>query len=137
MRRLKKKVKPGMICANTKVTAAMLANGIRVPCIVGANVYPYMGIVYDRRVSFGKGKKFRVCIYQAYNAYGLIGSEYNGIVVFDESKMQVLCDEISREPTGYFGASAHQVQSAEQLVNTDWETFRATINTHKNHRYEI
>jgi len=79
-------------------------------------VGPFMGVGFDKRVTFNcrnksgpRTRTFRIITYQAYNAFGLIGPEFNGVAVLDEDQKQVLCDNIEREQTGYFGVSAAQV----------------------------
>lgn len=51
---------------------------------------PYMGILRDE-----KRGRYRLALYCAYNAGGLIGSEYNGIVVLDDKDHCVVADNIA------------------------------------------
>lgn len=53
------------------------------------NIGPYTSVVADK----SRGR-YRLAIYQAYNALGLIGTEYNGIVVLDDEDKQVIADNI-------------------------------------------
>ena len=104
------------------------------------NVGPYTGVQYDKTVTFntptGK-RKFRFIIYQAYNAYGLIGSECNGIAILDEDNLQVVCDEISKQGTGWLGISPKQIKMAEGLIGMKWQDFQTFVNSHQRTRHTI
>lgn len=92
---------------------------------------PYMGVTRDKSLSFKAGRKarkFRIVIYGAYNAMGLIGSERNGIAVLDEDNRAVVCDDIARESSGYFGPSKNQLSLFEELAAMSWPVFRDFIN---------
>ena len=41
----------------------------------------------------------------AYNAFGLIGSEHNGIFVLNNTKKDVVLDEVMRLDSGFYGPS--------------------------------
>lgn len=104
------------------------------------SVGPYTGVTRDKVIKFKNGRKsraFRVLIYGAYNAYGLIGSEKNGIAVLDEDNRSVLCDEIARESSGYFGPSDRQLESFASITSMPWSEFRELINAHDRARYTI
>lgn len=104
------------------------------------NIGPYMGVTVDKRVTFKVGKKsrsFRVIIYGAFNAFGLIGPEKNGIAILDENERAVLADEIERESSGYFGPSKKQFQRAVDILKMPWPEFRELINNSGRNRYEI
>jgi hypothetical protein len=58
------------------------------------NVGPFNFVWADKFVSFGK-MKFRVVGYCAYNAMGLIGTEYNGIAILSENDKAVVTDNIA------------------------------------------
>ena len=117
----------------------------KVPGIVAKSVLPFMGVQFDKSVTFKTRKDggtykrtFRIITYQAYNAFGLIGSECNGVAVLDEDTKQVLCDEINKESTGYFGVSMAQVDWAKTLSSgMKWGEFRRFINSHPRKRYDI
>jgi len=101
---------------------------------------PYVGISYDATVSKNAGKKrrtFRIIVYGAYDAMGLIGSECNGVAILDEDRMHVLADEIMRQPSGWCGPSHGQVQVFEKLSKMKWADFQAFVNTSRRNRYEI
>lgn len=104
------------------------------------SVGPYTGVTRDKTIKFKVGRKsraFRVLVYGAYNAYGLIGSEKNGIAVLDEDNRSVLCDEITREDSGYFGPSNRQLESFNGITSMPWAEFRGLINAHNRTRYKI
>lgn len=81
-----------------------------------------------------KKRTFRILLYGAYNAMGLIGPEMNGIAVLDEDNKCVLTDGLAREESGYFGPSRSQIKYFNELVESDWETFRTTINNSERSR---
>lgn len=113
----------------------------RVTGLVPKNLLPFMGVQFDKTVSFKeKGqspRKFRVITYQAYNALGLIGSECNGVAILDEDKKLVLCDEILKQDTGWFGASDAQVAEATRICFLPWKEFQAFVNTHPRTRHKV
>ena len=103
-------------------------------------VGPYVGVTRDRVIKFKTGRKtrnFRVIVFGAYNAFGLIGSEFNGLAVFDEDNRAVLCDRIACESSGYFGPSRAQLAEFDRLAAMDWPGFRDFINAHDRTRYAI
>jgi hypothetical protein len=111
------------------------------------HIGPYTGISYDQTVTITRpanGRKqkasertFRIAIYGAYNAMGLIGSECNGIVILDVDKMQVLTDEIGIISSGWFGPAKAQLELFNQLVAMPWEEFQVFVNAHPRTRYPI
>ena len=70
-------------------------------------VSQFMGVWADQTRKIGK-LKFRVLGYSAYNAFGLIGSECNGIAILDETNKSVITDELGKQDSGYFGPSEAQ-----------------------------
>jgi hypothetical protein len=80
---------------------------------------------------------YRFVLYGAYDAYGLIGPEKNGIAVLDEENRTVLCDEIAKADSGYFGPTPEQWASLADLLSVSWDEFRDLINTHERSRYSI
>ena len=120
----------------------------------GFNLYektegPYMGISAEATLHFKITKKdatlniteehtrtFRVLVYGAYNAYGLIGSECNGILVLDEDFKTVILDEHAKEDTGYFGPSERQLAEWERIVAMfDYKDFAAFVNVNPRAKY--
>lgn len=121
----------------TQSVTVAKANGL-----VTNNVFPYMGVQFDRTITLhdedtNQNRLFRIITYQAYNAFGLIGSECNGVAVLDENGQQVLCDQIEQQSTGWFGANEKQIAQATKLCEMDWPTFREFINNHPRTRYRI
>ncbi len=100
-------------------------------------VGPYMGIQADEVKTLDDGRRFRIILYGAYNAMGLIGSECNGIAILDEDQRLVLCDGIAQMDTGYFGASQGQRGVHDLLVGMNDSAFVAFVNTHPRSRYQI
>lgn len=103
------------------------------------SVGPYTWITFDQKRTFEEsGRTFRIIVYGAFNAYGLIGSEHNGVAVLDEDQMQVLCDDIAKDISGYFGPSDRQWGTAEWLTEkATWEEFQSLINSHPKRRYQL
>lgn len=83
------------------------------------------------------GEAYRLVLYGAYNAMGLIGAECNGIAVFSERNKTVIADEIGIESTGYFGPSAAQLQIFDKLRKCPDEEFRAVVNTSPNIHFPL
>lgn len=100
----------------------------------------YTGISREQELEFGAGKKkrkFLVIVYGAYCAFGLYGSEDNGIAVLDVDKKQVLADQIAIESSGFYGPSSAQTRRFLEITLMDWEAFRAFVNSCGRNRYEI
>jgi hypothetical protein len=110
-------------------------------CEGGKNIGPFVGVDYECVIAFRQARrrdrKFHVFTYQAYNACGLIGHECNGVAVCDIERGQVLCDEIAKQATGYFGASDEQVETIKRLLASSWAEFREVINSSPRARYHI
>lgn len=100
-------------------------------------VGPFMGVQFDKVKKFRNGRSFRIVAYQAYNAFGLIGSECNGVAILDEDKKSVVCDEIDKEGSGYYGLSEHQLKTAATIASMDWKQFRVFVNSNPRLRYAI
>jgi hypothetical protein len=104
------------------------------------NIMPYMGCSNDGYIAFMVGddkRTFRVFTYSAYNAHGLIGSEYNGIAIMDEDAHQVLCDNIARAASGYYGVTQEQADQLGDLREMSWHQFCEFINHNQRSRYTI
>jgi hypothetical protein len=91
------------------------------------NIGPYMGVSIDKT----RGR-YRLCIYSAYNAMGLIGTEYNGIVVLDDQDMQVVADKID---CGMGIVQQHN--TLQYLLHCSPEEFCKRINDSSRSRYDI
>ena len=104
------------------------------------NLHPYMGISFDKYATFetpSGTRKFRIIVYQAYNAYGLIGPEMNGVAILDDDSRRVLCDGICKQQTGYFGASPLQIKTADGLIGMSWDNFKYFANSQETRRFDI
>ena len=97
------------------------------------NIGPYMGASFDQQIAFGN-RRFRVALYGAFNAMGLIGSEMNGIVIFDQNRMMVVLDEHCREDCGYYGPSQRQIEEFERICNMNEKEFCDFVRNHRNAR---
>lgn len=98
---------------------AMFDNGVRVP--------PYEYVQYDVDVKDG----YRLILYGAYNAMGLIGSEHNGIALLDNKRREVIADRVVEESSGWGGASIRQLRMAHKLARLmieDRQGFAAVMN---------
>ena len=96
----------------------------------------YVGVCMTTDRNFGN-RTFRVVLYGALNACGLIGSEHNGVAILDMGKVHVLLDEHARESSGYFGPSAAQIKAFGEIVKMDEKQFIAFCNAHPRSRYQI
>ena len=102
-----------------------------------ARVGPYVMVTGDKIVDHGKHGKFRVVLYGAFNAMGLIGSECNGILVLNENKVDVVADEIGKEASGYYGPSQNQVEMFNDMTPCSWGAFKTRVNSARRLRYHI
>lgn len=81
----------------------------------------------------GQGKvehTFVLVLYGAFDAYGLIGPECNGIAVLSVDDGQVVLDEHYKETTGYFGPSERQKEEFDRLMGLGAEEFIRFCRTH-------
>lgn len=104
------------------------------------SVGPFMGVSQDETLRFvtPQGERcFRVILYGAYNARGLIGPEFNGIAVLDEDQKAVVVDNIAKQDSGYFGPSPDQRAEFARLCAMKWPALRAFVNAQERLRYSI
>lgn len=73
------------------------------------------------------GTKYRVIIYGAYNAMGLIGTEMNGIAVLDEDTPCVIVDGIATTSSGMDTPTRTQLAYFKNMCLADYEQFRDMI----------
>lgn len=101
------------------------------------SVGPYM---YTRG-DITRDDGYRLVLYGAFNAMGLIGTEYNGIAVLDNNRMQVWCDNIGQQPSGWCYEDSEPRQSTYDLFNRlamlPTEAFVAEVNTYPRCRYNV
>lgn len=105
-----------------------MANGI------ANQIGPFMysdGAIRKRRVN---GIDYIVGIAGAYNAFGLIGPEYNGLFVLDDTNKRVLADRIAETQSGYFGPSKEQWAELKRAMELPAKAFRAWIETSPRYR---
>lgn len=100
------------------------------------SVGPYEMVSYESTLKFGH-RHFKVILYGAYNAMGLIGSEKNGIAILDETLMRVVLDEHCREDSGYYGPTENQVAEFNKIVNLEQDDFIEFVNNHPRTREPI
>ena len=102
-------------------------------------VGPFVGVSADQVRTFPNGRSFRFLVYGAYNAFGLIGSEKNGVAVLDEDNKCVVCDELARADSGYFGPSAEQLALFRKMTaeNFDYDELRSLVNGSPRARMEL
>lgn len=98
------------------------------------SLLPFVGITRDAGRKVGD-IVFRVFVYTAYNALGLIGPECNGLAVCNESAMDIVLDEHARANSGYFGPSREQLAEFERVCRLPDDEFLAFINGHRRSRY--
>lgn len=72
----------------------------------------------------------------AYNAFGLIGSECNGIFVLNESRKTVVLDEHMRADTGYFGPTQAHLRELDRLEHLPDQEFVDFVCAHPRTRLE-
>lgn len=93
------------------------------------SVGQYTMVFRDETLRFGK-RSFRVILYGAYNAGGLIGTENNGIAVLDEDRRQVVLDGHCPQETGAFGPSDPQMIEWRRICRMDALEFAEFCNSH-------
>lgn len=81
-----------------------------------------------------QGTDYVILIAGAYNAYGLIGSEHNGIAILDDTNKRVILDQDTPQQTGYYGPSADQWARLDELAHMTNKAFLRTILTHPRSR---
>ena len=97
------------------------------------NIMPYMGVENEQMVQFKTSagiRRFQVWTYQAYNVFGLIGCECNGIAVGDVDSRRILLDEEAKQDSGWFGASHKQLARFWEIARMTWEQFQEFANSH-------
>lgn len=104
--------------------------------LTSKSVGPFVGVTKD--VVFKKGgRTFRLVLYGAYNAFGLIGPESNGIALLDEDEKQVILDEEAKITTGYFGPSKSQKRRFDEIEAMSVEMFKEWVNHHPRRRIKV
>ena len=85
-----------------------------------------MGVDFDKTVVHGD-RTFRIITYQAYNAFGLVGSEFNGVAILDEDSKKVVARNIGKTSSGYYGVTKAQNKLADAILSMTWEELNKLI----------
>ena len=86
-----------------------------------------------RRLQIG-GNSYVIGIAGAYNAYGLIGPEHNGIFILDEDNKCVVLDRHCEIGSGYYGPSREQQVELNRICDLETPSFRNFIRNHARSR---
>jgi len=86
-----------------------------------------------RRRTVG-GIDYLVGIAGAYNAFGLIGSEHNGLFVLDDTNKAVIFDRDTPQSSGYNGPSQAQWDRLKELMTCSADAFRVELVTNERSR---
>jgi hypothetical protein len=89
------------------------------------------GAVRKRSVN---GIDYIVGIAGAYNAYGLIGPEHNGIFILDDTNRQVILDRDTEISSGYYGPSQGQWDRLRELMQCSKADFYRELLTNPRSR---
>ena len=73
------------------------------------------------------GTTYIVGIAGAYDAFGLIGSEHNGIFILDDTNKRVLTDRICEQSSGYYGPNQSQWDCLRDYMNAPAKQFLAMV----------
>lgn len=86
----------------------------------------------------GEDITIHIMLSGAYNAYGLIGPEMNGIVVLNDTYKAVVADRICEEPYGWYGGyggpSEAQIARFNLLATMPEDALVEYIRSHKRYR---
>lgn len=89
------------------------------------------GAMRRRKVN---GIDYIVGIAGAYNAFGLIGSEHNGVFVLDDTNRQVIFDRDTPQSSGYHGPSQAQWDRLKELMTCSPKAFYTELLTNPRSR---
>lgn len=85
---------------------------------IGAQIGPFMyspdASPLERRKC--EGRDLIIGIASAYNAFGLIGPEHNGIFILDDTGKSVVLDRFAEQSSGYYGPSELQIAARAKLM---------------------
>ena len=101
-----------------------------------STIGPFERVTGDKIREVGQ-EKYRILLYGAYNAMGLVGGESNGIAVLSEDRNNVVCDELYCEPGKGTGKSANQTEMFNKLLACTEAEFRSIVNESARSRYTI
>ncbi len=77
---------------------------------------------------------FKIGISTALNAFGLIGTEYNGVFIVDDTNRNVVLDNHARGESGGFGPYPVQLAERDRILALSPADFIAFIKDHPNTR---
>jgi hypothetical protein len=100
----------------------------------------YVGVSRDEVVGWDTPsgeRNFRIILYGALDAYGLIGPEMNGIAILDEDNKSVVLDGECPQASGYYGPSREQLDRWGEIVDFDWLEFKNFVNKHPKSRFKF
>lgn len=80
------------------------------------------------------GTKYRVIIYGAIDAFGLIGPEFNGVAVLDEDAPRVIVDCMAETTHGHATPTRRQLELFKKLVLADYPEFHEIVSKHEKYR---
>lgn len=86
-----------------------------------------------RRYSIG-GTNYVIGIAGAYDAFGLIGPEHNGLFILNDDEKCVVLDRHCEESSGYHGPSRAQWAEFERVANLPLTAFRNFVKNHPRYR---
>lgn len=86
-----------------------------------------------RRYKIG-GTTYVIGIAGAYDAFGLIGSEYNGIFILDDDAKRVVLDRHMPIASGYHGPSPEQWAEFGRIAKLSAKAFREFCENHPRFR---
>jgi hypothetical protein len=81
-----------------------------------------------------KGIDYLIGIAGAYNAFGLIGSEHNGIFVLDDTNKRIVLDRDTEISSGYYGPSKAQWDRLKEFMTCAPKDFTNLISNHERSR---
>lgn len=97
-------------------------------------VGPYCGVFEDRTFKTG-GATFRILAHRCYNAFGLFGSEYNGIALLNEDEKNVVFDQHLVSASGYSMPMRIIKEEVDRICGLSSEELRDFIDKHPRSRY--
>lgn len=101
--------------------------------------YEYIAMCCTRVLDInGEDVKIHIMLSGAYNAFGLIGPEMNGIVILNDTKKAVVLDMESQETSGWYpgfsGPSRRQIAKFEALAEMSDSDLVDWIRSHERYR---
>ena len=106
-----------------------------------SNIGPFHFVTANKLINHGVNGTYRIVLYGAFNACGLIGSEFNGVGVLiepkDGARGAVVVDNLGRESSGYGGPSQTQSDLYELICNEPWAQFQKRCNRSDRVRFKL